>query len=193
MKMTSILALTSLLLLAPACGGNGGDEDTAQDPSTDLVQDEGHETVSDPPPEGEIPSEPDLPPDVIEDPASDDATTDPTEDADGVDAPVDAPGCGDGCMEGLECCNERCVNLLLDPENCNECGRACPEARPYCDNGRCAERPCDSGTVCTGITFCCRSSCCELDQICCEVQGPGPWLGPMCYDDYCPGGCPLCD
>ena len=194
MRLTSVPAALLVLVLTPACGGNGGDEDAGQDLSIDPVQDEVQETVSDSLPEGDTPSEPDLPADTIEDPSGDDAAVDAPEDvpADSSDA-VDAPGCGDGCMEGLECCNDRCVNLLLDPGNCSSCGHACPEGTPYCDNGTCTARPCESGTICTGITFCCASSCCELDQICCEVQGPGPWLGPMCYDEYCPGGCPLCD
>jgi hypothetical protein len=147
--------------------------------------------------------------DVTADPYQDDAGTEPSSDpgaedplpdetagdvpveppAEAIDVPTDVPGCEEGCAGGL-CCDGRCVNPAYDPDHCGGCGHPCPTDNPFCNGGSCGPTPCD--VVCTGITTCCGTFCCEMDQVCCIVQGPGPVASPTCHDGDCPLGCPMC-
>lgn len=148
-----------------------GTHDTAVDPAEDPVEEPAADMETDAVVE-------DVPVEVIEDVVPD-STGPCSTDSD--------------CMMGLHCCSGRCVNFHRDPENCGGCGTACRAPSRFCDMGSCTRPPCDSGTYCTGITFCCGENCCEMAQICCIVETAGPWGGPECYDDFCPGGCPMCD
>jgi hypothetical protein len=86
------------------------------------------------------------------------------------------------CTMGFSCCDNRCVNLNNDIHNCGACGNVCSGPQPFCDGTACAPAPC--------------SPACPVDQLCCNVQGPGPTRGPACYaptaQGTCPLGCPLC-
>jgi hypothetical protein len=179
MQRIILLCCTVLIPAAAGCYDSKNDEsdlqvDPAPDPAgdRDLVQD---------------PFEEDMPADMPMDAPVEDALPDPIED--GTDA-ADAPGCEEGCMAGLICCDERCVNPMHDPEHCSACGNPCTGSTPFCASGLCTARPCEID--CIGTRFCCGMSCCDMEQICCEVDGPGPGMGPACYDGFCPGGCPLC-
>ena len=177
MRRNAIMSLAVCIWLA-ACGGSSSPaEDVIQD---DLAMDE---TVGDAPVDT-LPDRVDVPPDAVDAPL--DAIDAPP---DAIDAPADAPGCEGECGGGL-CCDGRCVNPVFDPDHCGGCGAACPVENPFCSGGTCMPRPCE--TVCTGITTCCGSLCCEMDQICCIVQHAGPVDGPECHDGFCPMGCPLC-
>lgn len=105
-------------------------------------------------------------------------------------APADLAQAGDGggkpctvlCTMGFTCCDGACVNTHNDIHNCGGCGITCGGAQPYCNGTACAPAPC--------------SPACGPGTLCCDVQGPGPSMGPMCYAPTdagtCPAGCPLC-
>jgi hypothetical protein len=101
------------------------------------------------------------------------------------------------CAGGTQCCNGKCVNLMNDPYNCGTCAAFCPGPYPYCDYGQCGKPPCDAPSPPPPGTFCCGQSYCQPSQLCCAVEGPGPWAGPICFaptpaQPTCPIGCPLC-
>jgi hypothetical protein len=86
------------------------------------------------------------------------------------------------CTMGFVCCDGACVNLRNDVNNCGSCGNVCSGANDFCDGQKCAPPPC--------------SPACGPGMLCCDVNGPGPSRGPMCYppnaNGTCPPGCPLC-
>jgi len=177
---TQIVAV--LVFLLAGCGSSTftptGDADAGSDPATETTSDPAVDPVVEPEEDVVIP---DLPAEVVEDPV--------------VEVMPDGTGpcMTDGdCDIGLNCCTGRCVNFAHDPQNCGGCGNLCPNTSRYCDAGTCTAPPC-AGVTCIGTQFCCGASCCDLDQICCIVEGPGPVGAPQCYDDFCPGGCPSCD
>ena len=91
--------------------------------------------------------------------------------------------CSIVCTMGFTCCgNNQCVNLRNDIHNCGKCGVTCTAPNDFCDGQACAPPPCSP--ACTGGT------------LCCDVQGPGPSMGPGCVQPTdggtCPLGCPLC-
>jgi len=107
-----------------------------------------------------------------------------------------ANGCGMTCNMPFVCCAGLCRNLQNDPSNCGMCGKGCPVGSTFCSGGTCGQPMC-FGTVCIGTKFCCGQNCCDIGQICCEVEGPGPSTGPRCHtpvpgEPTCPLGCPLC-
>ncbi|MCB9583404.1 MAG: hypothetical protein H6717_40605 [Polyangiaceae bacterium] len=100
-----------------------------------------------------------------------------------------------GCPLGTTCCNDQCVNLMNDPHNCGTCGNVCGVAPQYCSGGVCGKPPCFGQPPSAG--FCCGTHVCTDAQLCCDVQGPGPSMGPICFtptpnQKTCPIGCPLC-
>jgi hypothetical protein len=52
------------------------------------------------------------------------------------------PGCdpamGKNCPNGLSCCDQRCVDLKTDKQNCGTCGLSCNGAGATCCSGSCA-------------------------------------------------------
>lgn len=87
------------------------------------------------------------------------------------------------CTMGFTCCGDNvCVNLRNDIHNCGQCGVTCTAPNDFCDGQACAPPPC--------------SPACGAGTLCCNVQGPGPSMGPMCTTPTdggtCPLGCPLC-
>ncbi len=87
------------------------------------------------------------------------------------------------CTMGFSCCgNNQCVNLRNDIHNCGKCGVTCTAPNDFCDGQACVPPPCSP--PCTG------------GALCCDVQGPGPSMGPGCVmptsSGTCPLGCPLC-
>jgi len=74
------------------------------------------------------------------------------------------------CGEGLVWCNGGCVNILLDRNNCGECGKRC-DALAICNNGRCE---CQFGLVeCNGNcvdTKTDKQNCGECGHACNENQ-----------------------
>ncbi|MBW2453260.1 MAG: hypothetical protein JRI68_02065 [Deltaproteobacteria bacterium] len=102
--------------------------------------------------------------------------------------------CDPPCTQGLECCGDKCVNKGNDIRNCGDCDTFCDQDFPFCDNGTCADAPCDAGGGCTGGLSCCGASCCNSGQLCCVVP-MGPVGPPECTDpedETCPPGCPEC-
>ncbi len=105
-------------------------------------------------------------------------------------------GCAKDCQkDGFICCGSICVNPLNDFNNCGGCGIICNNNPPFCAAGKCGKPPC-GGQTCIGTKFCCGTSCCELNELCCEVQSGGPAAGPTCHkpneQGTCPKGCPKC-
>jgi hypothetical protein len=103
---------------------------------------------------------------------------------------------GVACPLGTTCCSGHCVNLFNDPFNCGSCGYTCPTYPPYC-SGFCTKPPCMTPIPPPPNGFCCGQSYCTGGQLCCEVQGGGPTLGPICVtpspaQPTCPVGCPTC-
>ena len=177
-------ALAFSVILVSGCGGSEftpeGDADAGSDPGADTASETGTDPGTDPAvePEEDV-APPDLPDEVVEDPS--------------VDAMPDGPCSTDeDCGLGLSCCGARCANPSYDPDNCGGCGNVCPNHRRFCNAGACEGIPCED-VSCIGIQYCCGVHCCDMDQICCIVEGPGPVVGPQCYDGFCPGGCPSCD
>ena len=68
---------------------------------------------------------------------------------------VTAMGCEDGpdslpCPSGYTACNDLCVDLVTDPNNCGACDNAC-EAEDVCSAGLCASsETCEDGECVTG-------------------------------------------
>ena len=90
-------------------------------------------------------------------------------------------GCADDCKKsGFTCCGSICVNLGNDFNNCGGCGIVCNNNPPFCSGGTCAKPPC-SGQTCSGTKLCCGPSCCDLNELCCEVQSSGPIGGAACH------------
>ena len=52
-----------------------------------------------------------------------------------VDQSANPCHCDPACSPGETCCNRRCVDLLIDKENCGECGNACS----FCSMGMCLQ------------------------------------------------------
>jgi hypothetical protein len=85
--------------------------------------------------------------DVTDAPVAPDATdaSDAADDADVADVatldslPVDAGPCGGPCPEGRTCCDNRCIDLTSDPQNCGGCSSSCTAANASakCQAGRC--------------------------------------------------------
>lgn len=104
-----------------------------------------------------------------------------------------AGGCGN-CQPGFGCCNDSCVNLNNDINNCGTCGVACSGPHPFCDNGTCGTPSC-TGAACASSQFCCGDACCATGQLCCNVPGPVVSAVPQCVTPVggtCPVGCSAC-
>jgi len=107
--------------------------------------------------------------------------------------------CMEACAPGLSCCSGKCVNLKNDIHNCGACGVVCDQPHPYCNQGfTCLHAPClpETPPACDPGGFCCDNVCCKPGQLCCLVEGPGPFAGASCQDPVdgtCPVGCPTCD
>jgi hypothetical protein len=122
-----------------------------------------------------------------------------------------SPDCATQCAaQGLACCNGACVNTNNDPYRCGGCDKVCPHDKFFCSAGQCGTPPCFSvpppplpdasvpnGPVpigCLSTQTCCGNVCCELGQICCEVNLSITTY--QCIDPgsgvTCPVGCPQC-
>ncbi len=93
------------------------------------------------------------------------------------------------------CCEEQCLNLANDAQNCGACGHQCEGDFPFCDNGKCGPPPCsasaDGGTA--TCDRCCGDVCCGAGERCCAVPGPVSVVH-SCQpaDQPCPMGCRTC-
>ncbi|WAS96637.1 choice-of-anchor L domain-containing protein [Nannocystis punicea] len=83
------------------------------------------------------------------------------------DAGECVPGCNDmqPCQDGLACCSNSCVDLLVDTANCQSCGNACPE--PAHGEASCVMAQCGLGS-CTAPW----NDCDKDPANGCENQGP---------------------
>lgn len=108
-----------------------------------------------------------------------------------------AGGCDPPSHDNPEyiCCDGVWVDPRSDRLDCGGCGTVCEGATPFCDQGTCAEVPCES-PPCNGDQSCCGSQCCDPGMICCTINGPvesGPGCVPPTETGSCPGGrAPLC-
>lgn len=87
----------------------------------------------------------------------------------GEECPADrSTGCVDGrcscvghlavqCSEGMGCCEDGCVDLSDDPDNCGECGHSCGDIQ--CVGGRCR---CSNDEPCPPEQECCADGCRNL-------------------------------
>jgi hypothetical protein len=106
-----------------------------------------------------------------------------------------ATNCAACCSSGQSCCNNVCVNLNTDTNNCGTCGHVCPSpahAMGYCQNGACGIT-CNAGFGdCNNIA----SDGCEVDLTTtsdCGICGNGcsaPQNGtPVCTNATCDFTC----
>ena len=149
----------------------------------------------------------------------------------GFGNPSRLAGCKLGCLSGWElekqqcrtspsgcltdaCCNQQCVSLETDPNNCGACGNQCKpghdciEGQCQCDEGEtncsgtCVDTETDNnncgscGTVCGDCETCQGGECqpveCGADEICCQHHcvaqcGGGPPDPQTCECDPCNG------
>jgi hypothetical protein len=62
----------------------------------------------------------------------------------GMGGSAGSGGSGGACdCDGLDCCDDACVNLSNDVLNCGSCANVCPGPNPFCDDGVCGAPPCD--------------------------------------------------
>lgn len=106
-------------------------------------------------------------------------------------------GCG-SCPAGQTCCNNACVDLNRDLNNCGQCCKACPNPHPVCDASggtpTCinAFATCQlqgqggNGQICADNEFCCDMSCCPEGNVCCP-NGDGTY---SCAAPGATGACP---
>jgi len=74
-------------------------------------------------------------------------------------------GCNGGpsCVGDQSCCQAGCTDVETDPNNCSQCGFACP-AGNTCVQGNCTPpASCNGGPLCTGLEQCCKSGCADID------------------------------
>ncbi|MGM0577022.1 MAG: lamin tail domain-containing protein [Myxococcota bacterium] len=182
MRRLALTSMASVLLLIPACGGDGGGDAPADaspdgaeavggDVSPDVSPDEGADVAPDLPPDDGGPG--DVPPDEVDDadtpddgggevedaapdvPGGDaDAGPDAPETTDAPDVEPDAtPECGDGDVEGDEQCDEGDDNSDTAPDAC----------RTDCTLPGCGDGVKDSGEACDDgdldDTDACTSAC----------------------------------
>jgi len=109
----------------------------------------------------------------------------------------DNGGNGDECEDGLVLCDDECVDLNTDPDNCGKCGNVCGWDE-VCRNGRCVSNciPNCSGKECGDDG--CGGSCgsCSQDKVCqngrCVSNCIPNCSGKECGDDGCGGSCGSC-
>ena len=75
----------------------------------------------------------------------------------------------------LTCCNDECVNVNFNNENCGGCDSPCPPG-DSCQNGKCSAC-CVPGQICGSLPCCpgnagaCGQTCCPAGQGCCPGLG----------------------
>ncbi len=68
------------------------------------------------------------------------------------------------CLPGWSCCQgSGCVDLMLQPEHCGACGRACPNRQFFCLGGICQ---CRNDKACQGGT--CNNGRCQCGSVICD-------------------------
>ena len=109
----------------------------------------------------------------------------------------DNPGsCEDGCVNG-SCCEDKCVDLNSDNQNCGACGIVCDNGL-FCSNAHCqAACLCDEGLICNAQGKCvekCGEQACADDEICCNDKCVDPKSSENCgsCDNACSGDTPIC-
>jgi hypothetical protein len=82
--------------------------------------------------------------------------------------------CSFQCSGGLQSCGGECIDPKTDVDNCNGCGKACPEVdggTPACQGGKCLAM-CDSGlSLCGGACVDTRSDPANCSK--CGKKCPG--------------------
>lgn len=108
------------------------------------------------------------------------------------------------CGDNEKYCNETCVNIMTDPNNCGDCGNQCAEGE-VCEQGTCKEVSQNCEDTCTGPNMtCCNNECvnimtdndncggcgnkCESNEIC----NNGNCVPTSLCDPPCEGGLECC-
>ena len=99
-------------------------------------------------------------------------------------------GVANACGEGEVCCEDGCVNLAFDRQNCGTCGAACAE--PYCVGGTCQ---CPGGTASCTTDAVCETNVIEDPAHCgdCEGDCAAVEASPDCVAGRCSCGGVACD
>jgi hypothetical protein len=97
---------------------------------------------------------------------------------------------GQACANGLALCNNTCVDLGTDPNNCGNCQKVCL-AGQSCVGGKCQGATCNGGPACTPGLSCCATGCANLltDASNCGSCGGACPPGNICLSGQCQGTC----
>lgn len=90
-------------------------------------------------------------------------------------------------VSAVSVCNNKCVNLMTDNNNCGTCGNVCDQSiGGSCTNGICHYDPC-VGVVCPIVgTGCCGGRCVDLtSRDNCGTCGKKCSLGQYCRNGWC--------
>ena len=97
--------------------------------------------------------------------------------------------CAGACPAGMTACDDRCVDLRSDPDNCGRCDNECEDSDGggnVCNDGKCAARCAPTLTNCTG-------ACVDerIDPQNCGACGLACGCGQVCSNGICvtPGAC----
>lgn len=95
-------------------------------------------------------------------------TPDGGADGDVPDASADGGADAHDPLMFCDRCDDLCVDLDSDEDNCGTCGHSCAPPMAQCVDGACAPVLCEKGSVeCTASETCCGPYCCAAGENCC--------------------------